>query len=328
MKPDILVIADFPNWAYYEIQQFIKNNISDEFNIYCDFLIYNTKKKTRNPIKRIKLLKEKLTFRNIKKDQVYDIVVYLGFYFDELMNITWKTNKVIKGIYTESFPPQNANNVTTILDFKKKYLRNTDALVCGSEKTKKIYQALPNINIHQASAIKDKNFFKRKLSKRINHDDTFIIGWTGNPNRPFKGFYTHIIPAIELAKKTHPNIQLKSRFSGPYKTLPFFYCDVDVILIASDADVGPSLFSEASLMEVPAISTNVGLPSRVIKNYKNGIIVNRDVKDLANKIIELYENRELVYTMSKNIRKDYLSIFDSNKIAQNWKDIFYKTLNT
>ena len=34
MKPSVLIIADFPNWAYYEIQQFIKNNLSDEFDVY------------------------------------------------------------------------------------------------------------------------------------------------------------------------------------------------------------------------------------------------------------------------------------------------------
>lgn len=44
-KPQILIIADFPNWAYYFIQQFIVKNLSEEFEIDIRLtLIYYVKK--------------------------------------------------------------------------------------------------------------------------------------------------------------------------------------------------------------------------------------------------------------------------------------------
>jgi hypothetical protein len=182
MKPSILIIADFPNWAYHEIQQFVKNNVSDEFDIYCDYLVFNSLKKSKHPFKRFKLFRDKLKYQQIKKDGSYDIVVYLGFYFDKIMKIKWTAKKIIKGIYTENFPPKNAKNTTSKVDFYNYYLKNTDALVCGTDKAKNTYKDL-NIRSFQASAIKSKHFFKRSIDKKINNSNNFIIGWTGNPNR-------------------------------------------------------------------------------------------------------------------------------------------------
>lgn len=321
MKPSILIIADFPNWAYYEIQQFVKNNLANQYDIYCDFLVFNSKTKSKNPINRIKLLISKYKYQHLKKDNSYDIVVYLGFYFPEYMKVNWSAKKVVKGIYTEGFPPQNANFKGTIDDFKKIHLKNVDALVCGSKKSRETYANFFD-KVYFASAIKNKNIFKKSKVKKINKSSKFIVGWTGNPNRGFKGFYSHVIPAVELAQKKYPEIKLKTRFSGPMKTLPFFYEDVDVIVIASDADVGPSLFSEASLMEVPSISTKIGLPQEILNDGVNGFFVEKNIQEISNKIIELYENRELLYNMSKNIRNDYLVIKNEAELANNWNLMF------
>lgn len=325
MKPSILIIADFPNWAYYEIQQFVKNNVSDEFDIYCDYLIFNTLKKSKHPIRRLKTFQKKLKYQQIKKDNNYDIVVYLGFYFDELMKINWDSKKIIKGIYTDGFPPKNSKGINNFHDFNLTYLQKTDAIVCGSQQILNCYKKKFK-NAFYANSALNQTLFKRETIKSINTKEEFIIGWTGNPKREFKGYYSHIIPAVNLAKKKYPKIKLKSRFSGPIETLPHFYNDTDVIIIASEYDAGPSMFGEASLMDVPAISTDIGWPHEVIKDGKNGVIVKRDIQQIANKIIALYENRELLYTMSKQIRKDYLTIFNTQEIAQNWKNIFNEVL--
>ncbi len=327
MKPSVLVIADFPNWAYYEIQQFIKNNLSNEFDIYCDYLIFNSIKKTRHPLKRIKLNIDKFKYQQTKKDGSYDIVLYLGFYFDKLMNVNWTTKKVIKGIYTENFPPKNATNIYSFKDFSNKYLVKTDAIVCGSYQIKEKYSSI-NITSKVANMVLDKELFKRKTPKQKNLSENFIIGWTGNPNRVFKGFYTHIVPAVEKAKRIYPKIKLKTRFSGPMETLPYFYNDIDIIIIASDADAGPSLFGEASLMEVPAISTDIGWPHEVIKNNINGFIVNKEINAITSKILELYENRELLFNFSKRIREDYLKFYDKEKMVNDWKKLFYEVLKS
>jgi hypothetical protein len=75
-------------------------------------------------------------------------------------------------------------------------------------------------------------------SGRQSDKDSFVVGWTGNPDRSFKGFYDFVVPAVEKAASLRKGVTLKARFKGPYGTLPRFYSDVDVLLIASSADAG------------------------------------------------------------------------------------------
>mgnify|MGYP006152197405 CR=1 FL=1 len=325
MKPDILIVADFPDWAFYEIQQFIKNNLSDDFNIYSDYLVYNTKKKSKNPIKRIKTALEKKKYQEIKKDKHYDIVVYLAFYFEGLMLNDWTTKHIIKGVYTDGFPPQNSDFKGDFSAFIKTYFSNCNAIICGSEQIHEIYKksSVPSYNLN---VVKDTQLFKRISEKQLNLSQEFIIGWTGNPNRHFKGLDSHIIPAIEIAKKKYPGIELKTRFSGSFTSLPRFFDDVDLVLIASNADADPSLFGEASLMEVPSISTSIGRIKDVIVDNRNGFIVNKDSQEMADKILYCYENRAHLLKMSKQIRNDFMIVFDPAIVIKNWKHAFNKVL--
>lgn len=326
MKPSILIIADFPNWAYFEIQQFIKNNLSKDFRIYLDYMIFNTKKKTRNPFKRMELIFKKHKYQETRKDNKYDIVFYLGFYFDKLMLNKYITKKIIKGIYTSQFPPQNINFNGNFDDFVLTYLQNCDAIICGSENILDIYKksGIPSYNLN---SVKDVNLFKRINDKKINSSKKFVIGWTGNPKRRFKGFYSHIIPSIKLVQNKYPEIEFKTRFSGSFNTLPRFFENVDLVLIASHADADPSLFGEASLMEVPCITTNLGRISDVVIDGENGFIVNKDIDEISEKIIYCYENRNQLFKMSKQIRRDFISVFDPSKTSIKWKIAFNEILN-
>jgi glycosyltransferase involved in cell wall biosynthesis len=325
MKPSVLIFADFPNWAYYEIQQFIKQQLSNEFDIYCDFLVFNTIKKSKNPIKRIKLFTQKYKYQHTREDNTYDIVVYLGFYFTEHMIIKWNSKKVVKGIYTDEFPPKNSNFSGGIVDFKNQFLDDADAVVFGAKMIMNRYEGFVD-NLYYGSSVKDSSLFKRRKVKKINQTKSFVVGWTGNPSREFKGFYSHIVPAVELAQKKHPQIQLKTRFSGPLDSLPLFYEDVDVVLIASDADAGPSLFSEACSMEVPSISTDIGKPHEIIVDNVNGLIVEKDINEMSKKIIQLYEDRQLLIAMSSRIRNDFYDVYNVKDMANNWKEMFNELL--
>lgn len=323
MKPTILIFADFPNWAYYEIMEFVKTNLSVDFDFYYDFLIYNTNKKSKHPIKRLKGYLDEMKYSKTRKDNSYDIVLYLAFYFDEQMKIKWKAKKTIKGIYTDGFPPSNANYDGNVNGFIEKYFKDTDAVVCGSKKIMEFYSPyFPKT--YYANMILDENLYTRKTPE--NNKESFIIGWTGNPKRDFKGYYSHIIPALKKLKVKYPNIELKSRFSGPIATLPMFYEDVDLVVIASDADAGPSLFAEASLMDVPCVSTNIGWPSEVIRDGINGYIVNKDVNEIAGKIESLYLDSKLLKKMSNRIREDFKTVFNKQDMTNRWKTMFNEVL--
>lgn len=234
--------------------------------------------------------------------------------------------KTVLGIYTEGFPPQGSEpqNIN-IRDFTKKYLKNCDALVCGSKKIQKFYSKIYTPCYYAGGGYDD--YFKRKTKKQINKNSKFVVGWTGNPNRKFKHYYDIIIPAIAKAKELRPSIEFKTRFKGPIKTLSNFYTDVDVVLIASEADAGPSLFKEAGLMDVPAISTQIGLPGEIIINGTNGLIVDRNIDDFVKNIVFLYDNREKLYSMSLQIKKDIIKEAGKDTNIKRWKILFEDLLN-
>lgn len=333
-KPKVLIISDTVKWAYHEIALFIDENLSSEYDIYLDFVRYYTIKKTKNPLKRIKTISEFYNYRRVRRDNKYDVLIFLGFYFDNYFkednpnfkNKTWDVKHIIKGVYTDGFPPQGCSKeITTKKDFKNYHLKDISALVCGSGKIKDFYDEFID-SVHYANISNDLVLWKEKNVQQ-NYSKDFTIGWTGNPKREFKGYYSHVIPAINLAKNKYPEITLKSRFSGPIETLPEFYNDVDISVIASDADAGPFSFCESCLSNVPVISTPIGFPLEGIKDGVNGFIVEKDVQKIAEKIILLYENRELLNNMKKRVRNDYLNGIGNKEFrVQQWRKLFESVL--
>jgi glycosyltransferase involved in cell wall biosynthesis len=324
-KPKLLIIADQPHWAYHNIQLFIKKHFSNQLDIYTDFIIFNSNENIHLlPHHFLKHKIDELRYRKVSSTHKYDLVLYLGVYFKELMKSTFRTDKVIMGIYTDGFPPQSLSNLTantTKAEFINLYLSDTDLLVCGSQKICDFYmEVFPNT--FYANVAFDERLFCGRKGIGMNHTSKFHIGWTGNPKREFKGFYDIVIPAVEEAKKQRPGIDLKARFSGPIKSLPKFYKDIDVVLIASDKDAGPSLFMEASLMNVPAISTRIGMPNEVIIDGENGMFCERDIASFVNSIIKLYDDRELLYRMSGRIRNDAIKQLGVGVSVERWTKVF------
>tara|TARA_B110000902_G_scaffold251944_1_gene312790 strand:- start:1377 stop:2375 length:999 start_codon:yes stop_codon:yes gene_type:complete len=324
-KPQILIIADFPNWAYYFIQQFIVKNLSEEFDIYSDFLGFNTSRKSKRPWVRFKNLLDRRKYQNIRKDREYDLVVSLAHYIPDLVDVKWTSKKSIIGIYTDGFPPRNANFDGSIDDFYNQKLKKYDAIVVGANSIKSIYESVSK-NVYFANMAYDQDFFNRLSPKVENNTKDFIIGWTGQATRDFKGYYTHVVPAIEIVQKIYPQITLKSRFSGPIETLPRFYDDVDLVVIASDADAGPFLFCEASLMSIPCISTRIGMVQDVIVDNVNGIFIDKRIDIIVENIIHLYENRDILHSMSRRIRSDFICKLGATVMTTKWIELFNNVL--
>lgn len=196
-------------------------------------------------------------------------------------------------------------------------------MACGSKNIEKFYN-YHYPNAHYANMILDENLFKRR--RKSNKRDSFIIGWTGNPSRKFKGFYSHILPSIAILKSKYPNIEFKTRFTGPIRSLPSFYENLDLVVIASDADAGPSLFVEASLMDVPSVSTKIGWANEGIIDGVNGYLIEKNIDDIVKKIEYLYLNRHILDSMSNRIRTDFLQKFNKEMMINNWKRMFDEVL--
>ncbi|MRM82870.1 glycosyltransferase [Riemerella anatipestifer] len=257
----------------------------------------------------------------------FDIITEMAFYFQYTAEIPFTAPRKIVGIFTDKFPHDGPNvdikeNIDrSLLDrksFYDKYLSSYDYIIVGGGNLEKEYKKLSNRVQFVYGIFGQNNFIENKT---VGKKEGLIIGWTGTPKRPMKGFESIILPAMEMVKNTGRKVELKTKFSGAYEELYPFYQDIDLVVIASDADSGPSLYAEACLAGVPVISTKVGLPLMGIKDGENGYFFERNPEALAEKIIKLYDEREILVGFSERVKKDYLTWMDNAKTIEYFKKV-------
>ncbi len=349
-KKSILFIADKPEWAYHNIIKTWSLFLGNEYDCYIAFandylirqkkfsfaekLIINNINALRNKNKSYKIdssrnfsypvYKNPKVFdiknQTFKPKKEFDIIIEMAYYFQYVSEFPFQAKHRLVGLYTDSYPHEgptfDAKTGTELKNlerktFFEKYLKKYSGILVGNTNLYDDYKVFTDKLIF-ANGIYRQNDFKENLN--VGESETLTIGWTGNPTRSMKGFHEVIEPAVENVKKTGRKIILKTQFTGSYDSILQFYSDVDIVAIASEADTGPSLFAEAALCNVPAISTEIGFPKMVIENEKNGIFVHRDIQEMENAIISMYDNREKLKSFSKRIKQNYLSKLD-NKIS-------------
>lgn len=266
--------------------------------------------------------------RRLRGDNSYDAVVYLDYYMDKDADFTHiNANHIIRGIYTAGFPPRGIQlkENLSVDAFVADFLKDADALVVGAPSIAKIYEDHFQGDVFFANMAYDEQIFTP--SHRNAEHEELVIGWTGNPNREFKGFHSIIVPAIEELQQEGYAIQLKTQFEGTLNSLAVFWQSCDLAVITSEADAGPSLFMEASLCGVPSISTRIGMPAYVIEHEKNGLFIKRNKEELKEAIIRVYKDKGILESMKKVIRQDYLDKLGKDIQVKNWKVLFEKVLN-
>jgi len=336
-KPKILMVADQPNWAYDHMARFVMRELRSKYDFYIDYCIYNLKREPSYPKASIKRkiaaqlyrLKYSYKRRLLPENQEYDLVCFLGWYFPYAYDFKVRGRRMVQGIFTDGFPPKGPalalDPNIAMEEFVDRYLGEAASVICGSKLIFERYKGHVKKLNYCTGAI-DTKLFKPAVKTRKN-ERPFVVGWTGDPRRAFKGFYDFVVPAVRKASSLRPDITLKTRFKGPYRTLPKFYLDVDVILIASAADAGPSCFLEAGACGVPAISTRIGFPAETTQDGENGMFVNRSVEEMAEAVVYLYDNPDLALRMAEKIRFDIEKNWDYKARSKFWDQMFQESLS-
>jgi len=283
---------------------------------------YYYRKFNQNPIYQfVSENGDKQKLKNVPTE--FSVKIEMAYYFQYTAEIPFSAKKSIVGIFTDAFPHDGPdidlkdNTNRTELNrkaFFEKYLQDYDHVIVGGGNLENDYLKLTDKVSFVYGIFGEENF---QFNPNVGEKDYLTIGWTGTPDRPMKGFRSIIEPAIENVKKSGRDVRLKTKFSGAYEELYTFYNDVDLIVIASSADSGPSLFAEASLSNVPTISTKVGLPLMGITHNVNGLFIERNIESLENAMIELYDNRHKLKSFSQRIKSDYLDKLGNEKSVQN-----------
>lgn len=271
--------------------------------------------------------------KTLSLKQEFDFQVEMAFYFQYIAEFPFKAKNKLVGIFTDAFPHDGPNfdlktgtdrNLLSRREFYEKYLKNYQHIIVGGGNLLKEYQKITD-KVTFVYGIFGQNNFKE--NNDVGGKEGLTIGWTGTPKRPMKGFEQIILPAIEKVKQSGRKIHLKTKFSGPYEELYSFYEDIDLVVIASNADSGPSLYAEASLSKAPCISTKVGLPLMGIKDGINGLFTERNVDSLAEAIIKLYDDRKLLKSFSNRVKKDYLLWMDNKITVKYFENVLESIIN-
>jgi len=329
-KPNILLVVDKPNWAYDHMANFIINELSDKYNFHKLIAEYHLKVdrqsihyKIKRPYRYLKSLWDESFDKNIE----YDILVYLWWFIPEMIDMKISTKHELRGIFTESFPPGRTidfkGNVSEFIDA---CIKPAHGIIAGNRNIFDFYQPY-DFPVHYSTGATNTTPGNFSFNKVKREDEQLRVCWTGNPNRNFKGFYEFVEPAVKLAQKQRPNIVLVTRFSGPLDTLPEFYSTVDVMLNASIGDAGPGFIIDAGGCGIPTISTNLGFATEIIEDKVNGMIVERNIEHMAEKLIDLHDDRVLLKTMSENIATDIKANWGHAPRAAYWHTMFRNILS-
>jgi glycosyltransferase involved in cell wall biosynthesis len=267
--------------------------------------------------------------RRVRKDNFYDCIVYMDFYMDRDGDFHHvEARKVVRGIYTDSFPPMGYQvSESNPRDFLHNYFEETDALLAGSNSILKFYEPFSDLPCFEANLAYNESIFRPRHNSKKRGGNKLVLGWTGNPNRSFKGYYELIVPVVRELQNEGLEIELRSQFSGTLNSLADFWQEVDLAIIASEADAGPSLFMEASLCGVPSLSTRIGIPAYIIKEDVNGLFFERNIDSLKLAIKSVYFDRDKLKTWSSNIRNSYLIKLGHDVQVKNWRVLFSEVLN-
>jgi len=115
---------------------------------------------------------------------------------------------------------------------------------------------------------------------------------------------------------------------GKQENLAELYSISDLKLLLSEKESFGLVLIEAMACGVPTIGTNVGGIPEVIEDGVDGYICELgDIKDIANKAINLLSDIELHQKMSNQAIKSVQQKFNSERIVSNYEDLYYSILS-
>ena len=306
----IALVVDAENWAFDIEAKILKERLKDDFNID----IFVSKKYDDDLFTILELVKdydmihffwrkllldfESETFKNHLKENNYDYNEYLKV-----------CNKISTGIYDHLFYDDD-----NIDNFRNIFTKYSKMYYTCSKRLENIYCGLANYpkpwgTIHDTY---DSKLYDGGNKDRVLGSNEYLtIGWIGNSNwnskmKDFKGFNSVLLPVLD--ELDNEGYKIKRHFADKnikFRTneeMPSYYQELDVVVIVSTEEGTPRPVIEGMASGVPIITTDVGIVPEVFGPLQKEFILgiryienDEQIKsNLKNKIIELYNNRNLL----------------------------------
>lgn len=337
----IALIVDIKDWAFDLAANLIKKSLEDKFKV---DIFYSKLEPFNEDLMKI-----------IEEVKDYDIIHF--FWRKTLLPICNKEfqqklkrnninlqdlkQKLSTGVYDHLYT-HNEEFYNIFNNFCKKY-------VTSSKKLYEIYKE--NENIKNPWGILgdtfDETIFYPQNLERLNkpYNSPLILGWVGNSmwnntlkdengnEIDFKGFHTILLPVVEELKNEGYNIETyyadKNTNYISNDKMCDYYKKIDVYIGVSIEEGTPKPLLEAMGCGVPVIITDVGVAKEymgkkqrefIIKERKIGRSDKKVKEELKDKILKLYNNRNLLIELSN---ENYQASKNFNSTAYRSKYIEY-----
>jgi L-malate glycosyltransferase len=103
---------------------------------------------------------------------------------------------------------------------------------------------------------------------------------------------------------------------------------IDLLLLCSYIEGLPLTPIEAFSQRIPVVATNIdGTNEEVTEGYNGYLVKTKDVQAFADKVIEIYEDREALEKLKANAYETYLSKFNAETYVKKHEDIYLSLLS-
>ena len=344
-KYDITIISVYDmlhGKSFYDIDSHVKVEFLSNFGphhkeFYDSMKHFNIPKFVKETIVMIKcgIYKSKVLKKKIKELDT-DVIISSRIEFSKLIDRRDTLNI-----------SQEHSYVTTskYIGRVKKWFKNIDSIVVMTKKAKEDYEKWLVDSNSQAKVYNISNMIEKVVDGvNANYDNNTIIS-VGRLEK-VKDFPT-LLEVFKKVHDSHEELELKIVGEGSQReTLERRIKELNlegsvtitgriptdmvkrelekakIFVLTSVCESFSLVLCEAMEQGLPSLSFDIDVgPKEIIKDGYNGFLIeNRNIDKMAQKIIELVENRELWNDISKNALED-VSKYYSENVAQGWISI-------
>ncbi len=298
----ILVLPDRANWAYFSIAKALEK--------------YN-----HRPDVRIKIMPIKGNEKRIKdKYKKYDRFLVMGWQtYDRIKFLP----KDLTSVGVHSFHSWDDRKTTPDKSAKppRDLIKHLSSFKSVNALSDRLYHTFVNRGLRNMTYTPngvDTEIFRRVSMPPIKK--TLIVGYSGSKAHDWrKGVSEFIIPAAKKAGVKFRLAMLSTDKYIPLEEMYKFYNEIDCYVCASSSEGMSLSVLEAAACGRPIVTTRCSGNVETIKEGETGFFVDRDVRDMAEKI-SMLKDRKVLQTMSDNVVADMKENWCWSIRAKAWID--------
>jgi len=214
------------------------------------------------------------------------------------------------------------DSMRALTDSDKSKLSQVSGIICTN---KMLFDKASKYNqnvIMQTNGV-DLEYYKPDYSKQSN---IFTFGFAGNISGAYsiyKGWNVYQAAIKELLNEVAQfNVIYGVNQLSADKMVSEFYNKIHCLILLSDGEGCSNVVTEALACGIPVIITKVGFHSHALIDGKQGFLVEKNIREVQERMIWMSKDKELYERMKKEAREFAVQNHDITKVAKKYAEIF------